>query len=128
MMEHKLGFRTINTHTSVSLSLSRCELGNIRGWPEHNIQTLKPLRSQFFFYCGCILKLLIVSSVPSAPVLQPCDVFEQPHPAGPKKIEFHISVPEATSTVERSGPGQEESADGVQGKVFLHLNGEFFYF
>lgn len=83
---------------------------------------------RFFFYCGCILKLLIVSSVPSAPVLQPCDVFEQPHPAGPKKIEFHISVPEATSTVERSGPGQEESADGVQGKVFLHLNGDFFFF
>lgn len=60
-------------------------------------------------------------------MLQPCDVFEQPHPAGPKKIEFHISVPEATSTVERSGPGQEESADGVQGKVFLHLNGDFFF-
>uniref|UniRef100_A0A3P8W0S5 RNA-binding region-containing protein 3 n=1 Tax=Cynoglossus semilaevis TaxID=244447 RepID=A0A3P8W0S5_CYNSE len=57
----------------------------------------------------------------SAPVLQPCDVFEQPHPAGPKKIEFHISVPEATSTVERSGPGQEESADGLSegfGKLY----------
>ncbi|KAG7524660.1 hypothetical protein JOB18_015284 [Solea senegalensis] len=47
----------------------------------------------------------------SAPTLQPCDVFEQPHPAGPKKIEFHISVPEVASLVEGSGPGQEAPAD-----------------
>uniref|UniRef100_A0A8D3BN26 RNA-binding region-containing protein 3 n=2 Tax=Scophthalmus maximus TaxID=52904 RepID=A0A8D3BN26_SCOMX len=47
----------------------------------------------------------------SAPVLQPCDVFEQPHPAGPRKIEFHISVPEAASTVEGCGPGEEAQAD-----------------
>ncbi|XP_069369046.1 RNA-binding region-containing protein 3 [Paralichthys olivaceus] len=47
----------------------------------------------------------------SAPVLQPSDVFEQPHPAGPRKIEFHISVPEVASTVEGSGPGQEVPSD-----------------
>ncbi|XP_039983469.1 RNA-binding region-containing protein 3 isoform X2 [Xiphias gladius] len=49
----------------------------------------------------------------SAPVLQPSDVFEQPHPAGPKKIEFHISVPEVSSVVEGRGPGQEtQSVEG----------------
>ncbi|KAF3703355.1 RNA-binding protein 40 RNA-binding motif protein 40 RNA-binding region-containing protein 3 [Channa argus] len=41
----------------------------------------------------------------SAPVLQPSDVFEQPHPSGPKKIQFHILVPEAI--VDRSESGQE---------------------
>uniref|UniRef100_A0A8C2X8Y5 RNA-binding region-containing protein 3 n=1 Tax=Cyclopterus lumpus TaxID=8103 RepID=A0A8C2X8Y5_CYCLU len=40
----------------------------------------------------------------SAPVLQPSDVFEQPHPAGQRKIEFHISVPEVAAIVEGSGP------------------------
>uniref|UniRef100_A0A3B4ABB6 RNA-binding region-containing protein 3 n=1 Tax=Periophthalmus magnuspinnatus TaxID=409849 RepID=A0A3B4ABB6_9GOBI len=39
----------------------------------------------------------------SAPALQPSDVFEQPHPTGHKKIEFHISVSE--TKVESSGPG-----------------------
>ncbi|XP_027861525.1 RNA-binding region-containing protein 3 isoform X3 [Xiphophorus couchianus] len=39
----------------------------------------------------------------SAPVLQPSDVFESPNPAGPRKIEFHISVPEAAAAVEGSG-------------------------
>ncbi|XP_041670183.1 RNA-binding region-containing protein 3 [Cheilinus undulatus] len=50
----------------------------------------------------------------SAPVLQPSDVFEQPLPAGPKKIEFHISVPEVAAMVEGSGQGQpdEEGKDG----------------
>ncbi|XP_053268952.1 RNA-binding region-containing protein 3 [Pleuronectes platessa] len=47
----------------------------------------------------------------SAPVLQPSDVFEQPHPAGPRKIEFHISVPEVASTVEGSGPGHDAPAN-----------------
>uniref|UniRef100_A0A4W6FYD3 RNA-binding region-containing protein 3 n=2 Tax=Lates calcarifer TaxID=8187 RepID=A0A4W6FYD3_LATCA len=47
----------------------------------------------------------------SAPVLQPCDVFEQPNPAGPKKIEFHISVPEVSSIMEGSGLGQEAQSD-----------------
>ncbi|KAG7242256.1 hypothetical protein INR49_024036, partial [Caranx melampygus] len=47
----------------------------------------------------------------SALVLQPCDVFEQPHPAGPKKIEFHISVPEVASIVGGSGAGTEAQAD-----------------
>ncbi|XP_076577559.1 RNA-binding region-containing protein 3 [Chaetodon auriga] len=44
----------------------------------------------------------------SAPVLQPSDVFEQPLPAGQKKIEFHISVPEVAAAVEGSGPGQPD--------------------
>ncbi|XP_078147518.1 RNA-binding region-containing protein 3 isoform X1 [Centroberyx gerrardi] len=48
----------------------------------------------------------------SAPVLQPSDVFEQPQPAGPKKIEFHISAPEVAAILEGSGPNQgAESAD-----------------
>uniref|UniRef100_A0A8C2XAT6 RNA-binding region-containing protein 3 n=1 Tax=Cyclopterus lumpus TaxID=8103 RepID=A0A8C2XAT6_CYCLU len=51
--------------------------------------------------------MLIVSAVLSAPVLQPSDVFEQPHPAGQRKIEFHISVPEAA----------EEEAEGF-GKLY----------
>ncbi|XP_022076402.1 RNA-binding region-containing protein 3 [Acanthochromis polyacanthus] len=49
----------------------------------------------------------------SAPVLQPSDVFEQPHPAGPKKIEFHISAPEVAAIVEGGGPGQPDD----EGKV-----------
>lgn len=40
----------------------------------------------------------------SAPVMLPSDVFEQPHPAGPRKIEFHISVSEVPSKMETSGP------------------------
>ncbi|XP_031732577.1 RNA-binding region-containing protein 3 [Anarrhichthys ocellatus] len=48
----------------------------------------------------------------SAPVLQPSDVFEQPHPAGQRKIEFHISVPEAAAIVEGSGPGQPDNEGG----------------
>ncbi|XP_023135009.1 RNA-binding region-containing protein 3 isoform X1 [Amphiprion ocellaris] len=49
----------------------------------------------------------------SAPVLQPSDVFEQPHPAGPKKIQFHISAPEVAAIVEGGGPGQPDD----EGKV-----------
>lgn len=60
--------------------------------------------------------MLIVSPVLSAPALQPCDVFEQPHPAGPKKIEFHISVPEVASMVGGSGAGTEAQADEGTGK------------
>lgn len=56
------------------------------------------------------------SAVLSAPVLQPCDVFEQPHPAGPRKIEFHISVPEVASRADESEPGQEMQCDEVKGK------------
>ncbi|XP_068160020.1 RNA-binding region-containing protein 3 [Antennarius striatus] len=41
----------------------------------------------------------------SAPALQPSDVFEQPLPAGQRKIEFHISLPEVVAMVEGSGPG-----------------------
>ncbi|KAA8580954.1 hypothetical protein FQN60_013912 [Etheostoma spectabile] len=44
----------------------------------------------------------------SAPVLQPSDVFEQPHPAGQKKIEFHILVPEVAALVEGSVPSQPD--------------------
>uniref|UniRef100_A0A3B5L2D2 RNA-binding region-containing protein 3 n=1 Tax=Xiphophorus couchianus TaxID=32473 RepID=A0A3B5L2D2_9TELE len=46
----------------------------------------------------------------SAPVLQPSDVFESPNPAGPRKIEFHISVPEAAAAVEGSGLARADSA------------------
>lgn len=49
---------------------------------------------------------MIVSVFFSGPVLQPSDVFEQPLPAGQRKIEFHISVPEVATTVEESGSGQ----------------------
>ncbi|XP_029314172.1 LOW QUALITY PROTEIN: RNA-binding region-containing protein 3 [Cottoperca gobio] len=49
----------------------------------------------------------------SAPVLQPSDVFEQPHPAGQKKIEFHISVPEVKAMEEESGPGQPDEGREV---------------
>ncbi|XP_019722731.1 RNA-binding region-containing protein 3 isoform X2 [Hippocampus comes] len=38
----------------------------------------------------------------STPVVQPSDVFEQPNPTGPKKIEFHISVSEVAARVEGS--------------------------
>lgn len=47
----------------------------------------------------------------SAPALQPSDVFENPNPAGPRKIEFHISVPEVAAAVEGSGPGQPDIDD-----------------
>lgn len=69
--------------------------------------------------------MVIVSVVLSAPALQPSDVFEQPHPAGQKKIEFHISVPEVAAIVEGSGPGQPD--DGGRGKGFpvLTLNIHF---
>ncbi|XP_019130361.2 RNA-binding region-containing protein 3 isoform X2 [Larimichthys crocea] len=53
----------------------------------------------------------------SAPVLQPSDVFEQPLPAGQRKIEFHISVPEVAGVVEGSGPGQpDDEGAGVDEK------------
>lgn len=52
--------------------------------------------------------MLIVSSVLSGPALQPSDVFEQPLPAGQKKIEFHISVPEVAAVVEQSGSDQPD--------------------
>ncbi|KAM3593376.1 uncharacterized protein V6R79_011675 [Siganus canaliculatus] len=48
----------------------------------------------------------------SAPALQPSDVFEQPLPAGQKKIEFHISVPEVAAMVEGTGPSQRNGDDG----------------
>ncbi|KAM4606067.1 RNA-binding region-containing protein 3 isoform 1-T2 [Polymixia lowei] len=50
-------------------------------------------------------------SVPG-PALQPADVFEQPLPAGTKKIEFHISVPDVAAILEGGGQSQGvESAD-----------------
>lgn len=60
--------------------------------------------------------MVIVCAVFSAPVMQPSDVFEQPHPAGPKKIEFHISVPEVAAIVEGSEPGQGAQCEEVRGK------------
>ncbi|XP_038160164.1 RNA-binding region-containing protein 3 isoform X1 [Cyprinodon tularosa] len=53
----------------------------------------------------------------SAPVLQPSDVFENPNPAGPKKIEFHISVPEVAAVVEGGGSGQPDTAGGQAGEI-----------
>lgn len=59
---------------------------------------------------------MIFCTVLSAPVLHPCDVFEQPQAAGPRKIEFHISVPEVAAVVVRGGPGQEVQSDEDRGK------------
>ncbi|TNM96366.1 hypothetical protein fugu_016027 [Takifugu bimaculatus] len=44
----------------------------------------------------------------SGPALQPSDVFEQPLPAGQKKIEFHISAPEVAAVAEPSGSEQQD--------------------
>uniref|UniRef100_A0A8C8DMS0 RNA-binding region-containing protein 3 n=1 Tax=Oryzias sinensis TaxID=183150 RepID=A0A8C8DMS0_9TELE len=60
----------------------------------------------------------------SAPALQPSDVFEQPSPAGPKKIEFHISLPEVATAEETEqqegspGRAQEEPASEGFGKLY----------
>lgn len=54
----------------------------------------------------------------STPVLQPQDVFEQPHALGQKKIEFHISA-EVSTILE--GPEQDReplSTDATEGSVF----------
>ncbi|KAG7269674.1 hypothetical protein CRUP_029792 [Coryphaenoides rupestris] len=52
------------------------------------------------------------------PVLNPSDVFEQPQPTGPKKIEFHISVPDVAAILEGGapsvGPGPELPQDGAE--------------
>lgn len=53
----------------------------------------------------------------SAPVLQPSDVFEQPQPAGPKKIEFNITVSETkVQTGESSAESQakQEEAEDIE--------------
>ncbi|XP_077411228.1 RNA-binding region-containing protein 3 isoform X2 [Vanacampus margaritifer] len=49
-----------------------------------------------------------------APVVQPSDVFEQPNPAGPKKIEFHISVSEVAARVDGSGTQCDEEMDDTE--------------
>ncbi|KAK0134734.1 RNA-binding protein 40 [Merluccius polli] len=49
------------------------------------------------------------------PALNPSDVFEQPQPAGPKKIEFHISVPDVAAILEGGGPEAELAQDGAEG-------------
>ncbi|RVE58978.1 hypothetical protein OJAV_G00199630 [Oryzias javanicus] len=58
----------------------------------------------------------------SAPALQPSDVFEQPNPSGPKKIEFHISLPEVEGKAEQQegvpGSAQEEPASEGFGKLY----------
>ena len=48
----------------------------------------------------------------SALVLQPSDVFEQPQPAGPKKIEFNIVVSE-------TGEEKEEVKNEPKGKDLI---------
>ncbi|KAK7881639.1 hypothetical protein WMY93_030048 [Mugilogobius chulae] len=50
----------------------------------------------------------VTARPPLCPVLQPSDVFEQPHPTGPKKIEFHISVSETKVGWSRCGVPEEE--------------------
>ena len=57
--------------------------------------------------CGC--------SSAAGPVLNPSDVFEQPQPAGPKKIEFHISVPDVAAILDGGapGPGAESGQDNA---------------
>lgn len=59
-----------------------------------------------------VRSVLSVSAVFSGPALQPSDVFEQPLPAGQRRIEFHISVPEVAAIVEGSGPGQQDDEGG----------------
>lgn len=63
--------------------------------------------------------MVIFSAVLSGPVLQPSDVFEQPHPARQKKIEFHISVPEVAAIVEGSGPDRPDDEGRGKGSAFL---------
>lgn len=54
----------------------------------------------------------------SVPALQPADVFEQPQPSGPKKIEFHISVPDVAAILEGLGQSQgAESAEEGEGRA-----------
>lgn len=55
---------------------------------------------------------MIVFVVLSAATLQPSDVFEQPHAAGPRKIEFRISAPDVAAAVEGSRPAQPEDDEG----------------
>ncbi|XP_029955212.1 RNA-binding region-containing protein 3 isoform X2 [Salarias fasciatus] len=45
----------------------------------------------------------------STPALQPSDIFEQPSAAGPRRIEFNISVPEAAAGSE---PGRHDGEGG----------------
>lgn len=63
------------------------------------------------------------------PVLNPSDVFEQPQPAGPKKIEFHISVPDVVAILEGGAPapGTEQLADAAEGleqETMVGMEGE----
>lgn len=52
------------------------------------------------------------------PALLPSDVFEQPQPSGPKKIEFHISVPDVAMILEGVGQSRgEESAEEGEGRT-----------
>ncbi|XP_019722729.1 RNA-binding region-containing protein 3 isoform X1 [Hippocampus comes] len=50
----------------------------------------------------------------STPVVQPSDVFEQPNPTGPKKIEFHISVSEVAARVEGSRTRCDDDMDNIE--------------
>ncbi|XP_037550388.1 RNA-binding region-containing protein 3 [Nematolebias whitei] len=60
----------------------------------------------------------------SAPVLQPSDVFEQPNAAGPKKIEFHISVQDVAAAVEGSGSAQPHDEDKTAERVAAPSSGQ----
>uniref|UniRef100_A0A668AY07 RNA-binding region-containing protein 3 n=1 Tax=Myripristis murdjan TaxID=586833 RepID=A0A668AY07_9TELE len=77
-------------------------------------------------YCGqfqrlVVREVLIVSAFPSTPMLQPSDVFEQPQPAGPRKIEFHISVPEVAAILEGEEPAAGSSQEGTEADGFGKL-------
>lgn len=66
-----------------------------------------------------VLLLKSVLLPPSGPVLQPSDVFEQPVPAGQRKIEFHISVPDVAAAAEESGRGLQDDEGGGTFTYFL---------
>lgn len=109
------------THLSVC-QLHDGRLGNICGLPEHDIHpgSLSVSTLLWLHFRGCSGDCVFVLS---APVLQPSDVFEQPLPAGPKKIEFHISVPEVAAIVEGSGsaePDEEERGKGSDSAFVRH--------
>ncbi|XP_042082551.1 RNA-binding region-containing protein 3 [Haplochromis burtoni] len=58
----------------------------------------------------------------SAATLQPSDVFEQPHAAGPRKIEFRISAPDVAAAVEGSRPAQPEDDEGKASSIQVDQN------
>lgn len=59
-------------------------------------------------HCGFPTIEVSLLVFPSGPALQPSDVFEQPVPAGQRKIEFHITVPDPAAGEEDSGRGLKD--------------------